>query len=222
VIGLEKSCETKILTKYELAQVYFSLKNLSSSGLKIMKTAFTFQQINFLLLPILIAQISLACASKQVAIAPPQTPDNLKVPAGQVLRLKGIAKGVQIYQCKAKTGNTSQFEWTLKAPEADLFDNNGKKIIKHYGGPTWEALDGSKVIGTVKAKADAPTTSAIPWLLVQAKSKQGNGSLSKVTYIQRVETIGGKAPSQVCNQAHANTEARIDYAADYFFYSPAP
>lgn len=187
-----------------------------------MKLAMNCQQMKFLLLPILMAPMSLACASQQTAIAPPQTPDNLKVSAGQVLQLKGIAKGVQIYQCKAKTDDTKQFEWTLKAPEADLFDDQGKKIIKHYGGPTWEALDGSKVIGTVKTKTDAPTASAIPWLLLQAKSNEGNGSLSKITYIQRVETVGGKAPSQVCNQASANTEARIDYAADYFFYSPAP
>lgn len=187
-----------------------------------MKLAINYHKITYLILPVLIAQASLACTSQQAAIAPPQTPDNLKVPAGQMLQLKGIAKGVQIYQCKAKTGNTNQFEWTLKAPEADLLDDNGKKIIKHYGGPTWEALDGSKVIGTVKAKADAPTPSAIPWLLLQTKSNEGNGSLSKVTYIQRVETIGGKAPSQGCNQASTNTEARIDYAADYFFYSPAP
>lgn len=187
-----------------------------------MKLKINSKQITFSLLPILIAQVILACTSQQVAIAPPQTPDNLKVPTGQMLKLKGSAKGVQIYQCKAKTDNTNQFEWTLKAPEADLLDDQGKKMIKHYGGPTWEALDGSKVIGTVKAKADAPTTSAIPWLLLQAKSNQGNGSLSKVTYIQRVETVGGKAPSQVCNQTRANTEARVDYAADYFFYSPAP
>lgn len=187
-----------------------------------MKLAINAKQVMFLMLPVFIAQVSLACASQQIAIAPPQTPDNLKVPAGQTLQLKGVTKGVQIYQCKAKTGNTNQFEWTLKAPEADLFDDNGKKIIKHYGGPTWEALDGSKIVGTVKAKADAPKTSAIPWLLLQAKSNEGNGSLSKVTYIQRVETIGGKAPSQVCNQANTNTEVRIDYAADYFFYSPAP
>lgn len=140
----------------------------------------------------------------------------------QLLQLKGSAKGVQIYQCKAKTSNTNQFEWTLKAPEADLLDEQGKKIIKHYGGPTWEAIDGSKVVGSVKAKADAPKASAIPWLLLQAKSNQGNGSLSKVAYIQRVETVGGKAPSQVCNQARANTEARVNYTADYFFYSPAP
>jgi hypothetical protein len=187
-----------------------------------MKLELTLKQINFLLLPILMVQVTVACASQQVAIAPPQTPDNLKVPAGQVLQLKGSAKGVQIYECKAKTGNTNQFEWTLKAPEADLFDDQNKKIIKHYSGPTWEALDGSKVIGTVKAKADAPKTSAIPWLLLQAKSNQGNGSLSKVTYIQRVETVGGKAPSLVCNQTRANTEARVDYTADYFFYSPTP
>ncbi len=187
-----------------------------------MKLELTLKQINFLLLPILMIQATVACTSQQVAIAPPQTPDNLKVPTGQMLKLKGSAKGVQIYQCKAKTGNINQFEWTLKAPEADLFDDQNKKIIKHYGGPTWEALDGSKVIGSVKAKADAPRTSTIPWLLLQTKSNQGNGSLSKVTYIQRVETVGGKAPSQACNQTRANTEVRVDYTADYFFYSPAP
>lgn len=172
-----------------------------------------------ILIPLLVGQISVACASQQVAIAPPQTPDNLKVLAGQTLKLKGSAKGVQIYECKVKTDDTKKFEWTLKAPEADLFDAQNQKIIKHYGGPTWEALDGSKVVGLVKAKADAPNSSAIPWVLLQAKSNEGNGSLSKVTYIQRLETVGGKAPSLPCNQSRANNEARVNYTADYFFYS---
>jgi Protein of unknown function (DUF3455) len=173
-----------------------------------------------ILIPLLVGQIGIACASQQTAITSPKTPDNLKVPEGQTLQLKGSAKGVQIYECKAKANDTKQFEWTLKAPEAELFDAQGKKTIKHYGGPTWEALDGSKVVGLVKAKADAPTASAIPWVLLQAKSHEGNGSLSKVTYIQRVNTVGGKAPSLACNQSRANTESRENYTADYFFYSP--
>lgn len=174
----------------------------------------------FLLIPLLVGQITVACTSQQVALTSPKTPDNLNVPAGQKLQLKGSAKGVQIYQCKAKTDNKKQFEWTLKAPEADLFDDQDKKIIKHYGGPTWEALDNSKIVGSVKAKADAPNTSAIPWVLLQAKSHEGDGSLSKVSYIQRVNTVGGKAPSLACNQNNANKEDRVNYTADYFFYSP--
>lgn len=175
-----------------------------------------------ILIPLLVGQITVACAAQQIAIAPPKTPDNLNVPAGQTLQLKGSAKGVQIYECKAKNDGKKQFEWTLKAPEADLIDAQDKKIIKHYGGPTWEALDGSKVVGSVRSKANAPDTSAIPWVLLQAKSNQGNGSLSKVTYIQRVNTVGGKAPTLTCNQnsANANKEVGVNYTADYFFYSP--
>ncbi len=175
--------------------------------------------MGFLLLPLLVAQVGVAQTTQQLAVSPPQVPDNLKVPEGQVLLLEGKARGVQIYVCKAKAENTNQFAWTLKAPEADLFNDQGKKIIKHYGGPTWEANDGSKVIGEVKASANSPETSAIPWLLLQAKSNEGKGTLSKVTYIQRVDTVGGKAPGQGCDQASADKQVRVNYRADYFFWA---
>lgn len=173
----------------------------------------------FLLLPLLVAQVGVAQTPDQVTASPPQVPDNLKVPEGQVLLLEGKATGVQIYECKAKADNANQFAWRLKAPEADLFNDKGEKIIKHYGGPTWEANDGSKVVGEVKATTNSPEASAISWLLLQAKSNEGNGTLSKVTYIQRVNTVGGKAPAQGCNQAQAGKQVRVNYRADYFFWT---
>jgi hypothetical protein len=66
------------------------------------------------------------------------------------------ASGVQIYDCSASKADPSKFEWVFRAPEADLFDGTGKKIGKHYAGPTWESNDGSKVIGEVKARDDGP------------------------------------------------------------------
>ena len=95
------------------------------------------KQICFLLLPLLIPQVSVAQTPQQTTIAPPQLPDNLKVPANQVLLLGQRATGVQIYQCKAKSSNANQFEWTFVAPEAKLFDAQGKNNIQHYAGPTW-------------------------------------------------------------------------------------
>ena len=178
------------------------------------------KQTLFALLPLLVAQVGLAQTPQQVSIALPEVPDNLQVPAGQVVLLKTMATGVQIYQCKVKADNANQFEWTLKAPQAELFNYQGKKIGKHYGGPTWEANDGSKVVGEVKARANSPNTSAIPWLLLQAKSNNSNGIFSKVTYIQRVDTVAGLAPTQGCNQAHAGTEVRVNYSANYFYYTP--
>src|SRR6266849_427059 len=123
----------------------------------------------------------------------------LRVPAGQTVLLKALGKGVQIYGCKAEPGDPGKFEWSFKAPEADLTNEHGDKIAKHYAGPTWEANDGSKVVG--EKKADAPRPGAVPWLLLKAKTNEGTGTVAKVTYIQRVDTEGGVAPAAGCDQA---------------------
>ena len=147
-----------------------------------------------------------------------QVPINIKVPDGQTVMLKALGKGVQIYECKATAADLGKFEWSFKAPEADLTNKHGKKIAKHYAGPTWEATDGSKVVG--EKNAEAPRPGAVPWLLLQAKTHEGTGTFAKVTYIQRVDTEGGVAPAASCDQAHVNTEARVDYKANYYFYAP--
>jgi hypothetical protein len=140
----------------------------------------------------------------------------------QPVVLKALAKGVQVYVCKAKEGAAGAYEWTLKAPEAELFDEKGQKIGKHYGGPTWESTDGSKVVGKVRAKVDSPEATAIPWLLLDAKTTEGTGILSKVKNIQRLATVGGKAPATGCDAAHENAETRVDYTATYYMYGPKP
>lgn len=143
-------------------------------------------------------------------------PENMRVPEGEVLLLRAAARGAQIYTCKAKAADPAAFEWTLKAPDAELFDQSGAKIGRHYAGPTWEIADGSRVAG--EAVQRSPVQGAIPWLLLRATSHEGAGALSKVNYIQRVDTVGGVAPSAGCDAAHAGAEARIDYSANYDFY----
>jgi len=130
------------------------------------------------------------------------------------------AQGVQIYECRAKKDQPGGYEWAFVAPEADLFDARGNKIGKHYAGPHWESTDGSKILGTVTERANAPTSDAIPWLLLAAKSVGPDGSFSKVTSIQRVNTAGGVAPATGCSQADGGNPARINYTADYYFFTP--
>jgi hypothetical protein len=112
-----------------------------------------------------------------------------------------------------------RYEWTLKAPEADLFDETGRKVGKHYAGPTWEALDGSKVVGEVKARDDGPDPKAIPWLLLNAKSNSPTGALSQIKSIQRLQTSEGKAPSTPCDRSTLQQVSRIPYKANYYFYA---
>jgi uncharacterized protein DUF3455 len=156
-----------------------------------------------------------ACAS-----APPPraatVPDNLRVPDGQPLLLRAAARGAQIYTCKAKAADPAAFEWVLKAPEADLFDAGGAKIGRHYGGPTWESADGSRVAGEVMQRSPAPGT--IPRLLLRAKANEGTGVFAGVKYIQRLDTQGGVAPAAGCDAAHADAEARVEYTANYDFF----
>ena len=142
-------------------------------------------------------------------------PPALQTPAGQTLLLQARGHGVQIYACRAAgTG----FAWALKAPVADLLNGRGEKIGKHYAGPTWEGDDDSKVVGALKASSDSPTPGNIPWVLLSAKSNAGSGIFSSVQSVQRLHTIGGVAPAEGCDAAHAGAEVRVPYKADYYFY----
>ncbi len=128
------------------------------------------------------------------------------------------ATGFQIYVCRP--GADGKPAWALKAPEAELFDEQGKPMGKHFGGPTWQLNDGSQVTGKMAAKADAPDLKAIPWLLLTVTGHSGSGKLSGVTSIQRVNTAGGLAPSATeCTSQSGEVEFRSSYSADYYFYA---
>jgi hypothetical protein len=133
-----------------------------------------------------------------------------------VVLLTAAAKGVQIYQCAA--ANDSAFAWSLTGPDAELFDDRGTKIGKHYAGPTWEAADGSKVVAKKKAQFDAPGADAVPWLLLEAKSTEGHGIMNAVQSVQRIATRGGKSPATGCDAAHVSAEVRVPYEATYVFF----
>ncbi len=152
----------------------------------------------------IVAIAALAGCASSVSV-----PDSLKPAAGESLALVVPAQGDQIYECRAG-------KWAFVAPEAELFNRAGKKIGRHYAGPHWESLDGSRIVGAVKAHADAPRAGDIPWLLLSAKSVGAEGAFSKVTSIQRVTTMGGSAPIEPCSQD--GRRVRVPYTADYYFF----
>lgn len=158
--------------------------------------------------------------SALAALTPPTVPANLQVPAGNAPYLVGHAVGVQIYSCKASGAG---FAWTFVAPEATLSDDAGTPIATHFAGPTWKATDGSTVKGMSIANAPSPTGNAIPWLLLRATSTAagpgGGTTLTGTSFVQRVNTMGGVAPTSGCDATHVDATARVDYTANYYFYS---
>jgi hypothetical protein len=139
----------------------------------------------------------------------PEVPDDIVVPAGNKVQFHAFAIGVQIY-----TWNGSS--WGNAVPEATLFHGEGVVAI-HFAGPTWESNSGSRVVGALPPLGRATVdTNSIQWLRLSAASTEGPGIFADTTYIQRVNTVGGLAPS--ANGAFVGQVARMPYTADYFFY----
>jgi hypothetical protein len=135
---------------------------------------------------------------------------DLEVPEGNKVAHHLYAEGVQIYRWNG-TG------WIFVAPEAELFANAGANgtVGIHFAGPTWESNSGSKVVATVLERC-TPDPDAIPWLLLEAVSTEGPGIFSRVTFIQRVNTVGGNAPNDPGDFVGEVVE--VPYTAEYYFY----
>lgn len=143
---------------------------------------------------------------------------DLTPPSPQTLAMEARASGVQIYSCAARKDDSSKYEWSFVAPEADLFGLDGNRIGKHYAGPTWEGNDGSKVTGALKVRDEGPDTKSIPWLLLAASGNSGKGMFSQTMSIQRIKTQGGKAPEVGCDKPHAGDTVKVPYTATYLFF----
>jgi hypothetical protein len=161
--------------------------------------------------------VVLGAALAGCAVAP-TVPGPLRVPAAQSLIKELHATGVQIYECQATKGDASQFEWAFKAPEAALSTKGGKSVARHYGGPTWEAADGSRVVGEVVSSSPSQKPNSIPWLLLRARATSGKGLFGGVQFIQRINTVGGSLPAGGCRREQAGQQLRAAYTADYLFY----
>jgi len=151
-----------------------------------------------------------------VASAGEVVPDVIRVPAGQLAKLTVHAIGDQIYQCVLQD---NVYAWQTQAPDAKLFDMKGQVVGNHYSGPVWEYKEGSRIVGRVVRKFDVDLGVSIPWLLVEVVAHHGEGVFSDISFINRVNTRGGLTPSTSCNANHLGSEKRVNYTADYVFYS---
>ena len=164
---------------------------------------------------ILIALLLLAVLTAAPAGAGNRKPDlgdcdELAVPADQEIALHVYAAGVQIYRWNGAN-------WAFVGPEAILYadeDDHGVVGI-HYAGPTWESNSGSKVVAAVVHPCPVDPSS-IAWLKLAAVSSNGPGIFNGVTFIQRLNTVGGLAPTE--DGDFVGEEARIPYTAEYYFY----
>jgi hypothetical protein len=177
--------------------------------------AFRLHSLNSMLLALALAPCALIAPASAEPGNDNRAPElgdceELTVPAGNKVSRKLYAEGIQIYRWNGTS-------WIFVAPEANLYANSKNKglVGAHYGGPTWESNSGSKVVATVLERC-TPNTNAIPWLLLEAVSSEGPGTFDDVTFIQRVYTVGGLAPTVPGD--FPGQEVQVPYTAQYYFY----
>jgi hypothetical protein len=179
-------------------------------------------------------------------VTPSPVPPVIQVPAGNQAFLAAHADGTQNDLCLPCPNATtpaamcpaSEFAWILFGPQATLFNTHDQQLITHFLSPnpdesdtpraTWQhSRDTSAVWALATASSsDFAAADAIPWLLLKAVGAQdgptGGDKLSETTFIQRLNTAGGAAPSTGCTVAtDIGKRAFVPYAADYFFYKAA-
>ncbi len=146
-------------------------------------------------------------------------PANL-VPPGERAVDRIAARGVQTYECRAKPGDPANAAWVYVAANVDLLDGQGQRTGGHRAPPpVWEASDGSRFVGEVKARADAPVPGAAQWLLLTTRSTGTAGRFSAVTSLQRVNTAGGVAPPRGCDAKTIGVREQVPFTAEYVLFT---
>jgi hypothetical protein len=157
----------------------------------------------------LLAAALLVAAALPTAARADDVPGTIAPPEGNKPYLTAHAVGVQIYSCNGTA-------WTLVGPRANLYDDNGKLIGTHSAGPTWQAKDGSTVVGQ-RVNGVSVDPAAIDWLLLSA-TPTTPGRLSRTTFIQRIHTTGGRARAADCTAETSGSQVEVPYTADYVFW----
>jgi len=224
----------------------FSTKGKTTVEIKT-KFLIAMQLCSILLLTLFVTASASAQTSADNGITPPPVPANIEVPEGNVVFLVGHGAGTQNYSClpcdPSKPGCANGVAFALFTPQATLFNDQLKQVTTHFFSPnpfennnviraTWQhSRDTSTVWGRVDGSSTDPNfvkPGAIAWLLVNVKDvgvmagPTGGDRLVKTTFIQRLNTAGGLAPSSGCSsQADIGHPAFVPYKADYFFYRDA-
>jgi hypothetical protein len=166
----------------------------------------------------------------------PPVPSNIEVPDGNEVFLVGHAFGTQNYIC-LPAGKS--FQYTLFTPQATLFRDDVTQLTTHFFSPnpaeagtpiraTWQhSRDTSSVwarvvTGDASSDPNFVEEGAVAWLKLTVvgteEGPDGGDTLAKTTFIQRLNTSGGLAPSNCRSKADVGRQAFVPYIADYFFY----
>src|SRR5262249_16028390 len=131
----------------------------------------------------------------------PEVPSGLEVQAGNDVGHVYHPTGFQVYQCVPDRSGTPA--WASRGGRAQLFDDEVRDEVQHFGGIEanlppgvyWQSVhDGSRV--HAGNAVTAPNSPNIPLVRLTTLDTAGNGILSRVSFVQRLATVGGVGPTR--------------------------
>jgi len=179
--------------------------------------------------------LALSTVSHAQTVTPPDVPADIEVLPPNQAFLIGHAFGSQNYECQPSE-SLGRPAWTLFTPQATLFNDSFDQLITHFNSPNPDEGNGAVVVRATWqsstdssrfwAKATGVVTvdpTAIAWVRLQVvgtrRGPTGGDELSESTFVQRVNTKGGLAPTTGCDQLNdVGARAFVPYTADYVFY----
>jgi hypothetical protein len=163
------------------------------------------------------ALLALALPAAAAIPEPANLAAGLRAPANEEPSFMLSGNGVYIYQCRQSPLDPNAYEWGFVAPDATLYEGS-RTTARHATVGLYESSsDRSSLSGVVRASQAAGTRN-LPWVLMRAQPLSESGLFANVTSIQRVNTVGGAAPTTGCGPDNTGAEQRVAYQADYYFY----
>ena len=192
--------------------------------------------------------VALPQPARAANVTPPRVPPNIEVPTGNTLFLVGHGVGTQNYICLPSGSGFAYTLFTPEATLFEPEDNTTQLITHFFSpnrNPTesgeeegtirvtWQdSQDTSTVWAKLNINPDGSRSSfsdppfvkhgAVAWLLLKAVGAEvgptGGDTLSDTTFIQRLNTSGGLAPTDCASKKDVGKQAFVPYTADYFFY----
>lgn len=132
--------------------------------------------------------------------------------SGKTELLAVQASGVQIYECHAD--DAGHLTWKFREPLA-ILSAEGKIVGRHFAGPSWQVNDGSTVMGKVVAQKPGATDRDIALLQLDVTGHEGQGVMTRVSAVQRLDTQGGVFAGECSQSGAVHLEP---YSARYVFF----
>lgn len=147
----------------------------------------------------------------------PGLPADVRVPAGHQAVLEARGLGELQYECQATSLSPWQYAWLPRDRSIELRDTSNNSITLARSARAWIHRDGSELAVREFVEVDNGAAN-LPLQRARVEPSNLPGTLSNISYIQRIRTVGGLPATRNCSAAELGMRVRVPYEADYVFW----